>query len=94
VQVHGLTTEFAERVGNRGITWAFVNAIFPNVKVMSKAAITAIVISHGNGGCLLRVEIVESETKQSWLVTSTSKVSRMNNRGKGKLYWDGVIVRC
>jgi hypothetical protein len=36
--------EFAERVGNRGITWAFVNAIFPNVKVMSKAAIAAIVI--------------------------------------------------
>jgi hypothetical protein len=43
-------TAVAEGTRDGGIPWAPVNAIFPNVKVMSEAAVTAVVINHGNGG--------------------------------------------
>jgi hypothetical protein len=49
VYSRGLVTAVAEGTRDRGIPWASVNAIFPNVKVMSKAAIAAVVVNHGNG---------------------------------------------
>jgi hypothetical protein len=45
-----LMAAFTEGTRDGGIPWASVYAIFPNVEVMSKAAIAAVVIGHGNGG--------------------------------------------
>ena len=42
-------TAVAEGTRDGGISWASVNAIFPNVKVVIEAAVTAVVINHGNG---------------------------------------------
>jgi hypothetical protein len=47
VQAHRLMTEHTESAGTGGITWTLVNAIFPYMKLLSKAAIAAIVIGHG-----------------------------------------------
>lgn len=59
----------AEKTGNGGVTWAPVNAVVPNVKVMGKAAIAAIVINHGNGAWYVSDL---SRGKQSRQVTRTS----------------------
>ena len=72
-----------------GITWAFVNAIFPNVKVISKAAVAAIVIGHRSG--VLRVEL---ETEWASNQYQRSFDDDDEKGGEGKLYWDRVIVKC
>jgi hypothetical protein len=41
-------TALAEGTRDGGTPWASINAVFPNVKVISKAAIAAVIISHGN----------------------------------------------
>jgi len=74
----------AEKTGNGGVTWASVNAVFPNVKVKSTAAIAAIVINHGNGEWYVSDL---SRGKQSRQVTRTSGE-------KGRLKRDIVIVMC
>jgi hypothetical protein len=58
-------TALAEGTRGGGTRWTFKYAVSPNVKVMSKAAIAAGVISHGNSG-LERLEGVE-------VVTSTRR---------------------
>ena len=58
-------TALAEGTRDGGTRWTSVNAIFPNVTVMSKAAITAGVINHRNGG-FERLEGME-------MVTSTKR---------------------
>jgi hypothetical protein len=57
-QAHRLTTELAKSTTIGGITWTFVNAIIPCMKLMSKAAVSAIVIGHEKS-----VEPVEKETE-------------------------------
>jgi hypothetical protein len=56
----------AEGTRGGGTRWTSVYAIFPNVTVMSKAAIAAGVISHGNGGLerLERMEVVTSTRRK------------------------------
>jgi hypothetical protein len=44
----GLVAAVAKGTRDGGIPRASVNAIFPNVKVMSKATITAVVVNHGS----------------------------------------------
>jgi hypothetical protein len=47
-------TAFTEGARDGGIPWASIYAIFPNVKVLSKTAIAAVVVNHEMRGLDLK----------------------------------------
>jgi hypothetical protein len=66
VRSHRLMTALAEGTRDGGTRWTSEYTIFSNVKVTSKAAIAAGVISHGNGGLegLEGMEVVTSTKRK------------------------------